>query len=57
MRYKKTISKTVQFNMGILDFGIEEGGLLVVGIGSGVKNVFSMLNNEQGKYHLLYMGE
>ncbi len=43
--------------MGILDFGIEEGGLLVVGIGSGVKNVFSMLNNEQGKYHLLYMGE
>ena len=43
--------------MGILDFGIEEGGLLVVGIGSGVKNVISMLNNEQGKYHLLYMGE
>ena len=43
--------------MGILDFGIEEGGLLVVGVGSRVKNVISMLNNEQGKYHLLYMGE
>lgn len=35
----------------------EEGKLLVVGIGSGVKNLISMLNNEQGKYHLLYMGE
>lgn len=43
--------------MGILDFGIEDGGLLVVGVGGRVKNVFSMLNNEQGKYHLLYMGE
>ena len=39
------------------DCGNEEGKLLVVGIGSSVKNVISMLNNEHGKYHLLYMGE
>ena len=43
--------------MSFIDSDTVEGKLLVVGIGSRVKNVISMLNNERGKYHLLYMGE
>ena len=43
--------------MCMTDCGNEEGKLLVVGIGSSIKNVISTLNNEHGKYHLLYMGE
>ena len=43
--------------MSFMDCDTEEGELLVVGLGSNVRKVISMLNNEQNKCHLLYMGE
>ena len=43
--------------MSFMECDTEEGELLVVGLGSNVRKVISMLNNEQNKCHLLYMGE
>ena len=43
--------------MSFMECDTEEGELLVVGLGSNVRKVISMLNYEQNKCHLLYMGE